>query len=169
MLSMRQTNQEQNAECSLENPQQLNHPTRKKHTLNANNISNKQPSLNGALAHPWRYILNISGMFKYIPGTNWNAFSCIFCFFRCTFVNMTPPPTIVSPPTQSLKEAYLKIWKHCMLPMYVCLQDMCLCIFFGIRRCKCLFLFVFWLVCCWCLDVTCFYFISVLSLFFSFV
>lgn len=52
MLSMRQTNQEQNAECSLENPQQLNHPTRKKHTLNANNISNKQPSLNGALAHP---------------------------------------------------------------------------------------------------------------------
>lgn len=51
LLSMRQTNQEQNVECSLENPQQLNHPTWKKHTLNANNISNEQPSLIGALGH----------------------------------------------------------------------------------------------------------------------
>lgn len=91
MLSMRQTNQEQNAECSLENPQQLNHPTWEKHTLNANNISNEQPLLNGALARTWRYISNISGMFKYIAGTHWNAFSCIFCFFRCIFVNMTLP------------------------------------------------------------------------------
>lgn len=27
-----------------------------------------------------------------------------------------------------------------MLPMYVCLQDMCFCIFFGLRRCSCVWM-----------------------------
>lgn len=86
-------------------------------------------------AHTWRYISNISCMFKYIAGTNWNALSCIFCFFRCTFVNMTPPPN-------HLKEAYLR---KCF--QFVCLQDLHLCRFFSIHRCNCPRLSQFVLVC----------------------
>lgn len=93
-------------------------------------------------------------------------FHAYFAFSGAHLWTWPPLPTMVSLPTQSLREAYLRKWKHCMLPRYVCLQDMCLCIFFGIRRCNCLFLFVFWLVCCWCLDVICFHLISVLSWFF---
>lgn len=93
--------------------------------------------------HTWRYISNIGGMFKYIAGTNWSAFPCIFCFFRVHICEHDPSPnhSPPTPPTQSLKEAYLKKkWKHCMLPMYVCLQDMCFCIFFGLRRCSCVWM-----------------------------
>lgn len=111
-----------NAECSPDNPQQLNHHRWKKHTMYPNYISNdsKQSTIaeRSYGTHMWQYISNIDCMFKYIGDTNcdetWWMHFRVYLFSDAHF--WTWAPTIIVSTLSSL----LKKHKDKLCFLFVC-------------------------------------------------